>query len=133
MAIEAGGDLSGMEFTRQYAPSPAFGTVTRGRMLSFATYTTEDGSVLNSGGFSRDPDMLPCALLNAPVYAVLDKAETPEQQEVDEADLIRSGDLGGWRKIIGWSPGATPIAKTDTTPLLDRQQNDLIRRATVGL
>lgn len=48
---------------------------------------------------------------------------------VDEARLIESGEMGSWRRINGWSPGTIPLAKTDTTPLLDRSQNDLIRRA----
>ena len=84
MAAEAGSELSGMEFSRQYAPSPAFGTVTRGRMLSYATITAADGTVLERG-FGR-PDAIPEALLRGPVYAVLDKANTPEKRE-----LLRNG------------------------------------------
>ncbi|MEI7027094.1 FAD-binding protein [Paenibacillus sp. y28] len=81
MASELGADLSGMEFSRQYAPSAAFGTVTRGRLLGWATYTAEDGTVLYSGG-PRPHDFLPRMLSQGPVYAVLDKADTPEKQAI---------------------------------------------------
>lgn len=85
MAVEAGADLSGMEFTRHYAPSVAFGSVTRGRMLGYATFQKEDGSLLHAGG-RRDPDLIARSLLEGPVYAVLDRAETPETK-----DLLRGG------------------------------------------
>lgn len=81
MAAELGVELSGMEFSRQYAPSAAFGTVTRGRLLNWATYTSEDGTVLNGGG-PRAGDFLPSMLSKGPVYAVLDKADTKEKQQI---------------------------------------------------
>ncbi|UKS29246.1 FAD-binding protein [Paenibacillus sp. HWE-109] len=81
MASELGAELSGMEFTRQYAPSAAFGTVTRGRLLNWATYTAEDGTVLQGGG-PRAGDFLPTMLSKGPVYAVLNHADTPEKQEI---------------------------------------------------
>jgi len=78
MAAEAGGELSGMEFSKQYAPSAAFGTVTRGRLLGWATITAEDGTVIERG--MANPDALPSALLRGNVYAKMDKANTPELQ-----------------------------------------------------
>lgn len=78
MAAEAGSELSGMEFSRQYAPSAAFGTVTRGRLLGWATLTTEDGTVIERGIANRDG--LPKALLQGNVYAKMDKADTPALQ-----------------------------------------------------
>ena len=86
MAVEAGSKLSGMEFSRQYAPSPAFGTVTRGRMLGWASFYREDGTLIHGGRSRRQPDLLPRALLEGPVYATLDRADTPEQQA-----LLRGG------------------------------------------
>ena len=86
MAVEAGSKLSGMEFSRHYAPSPAFGTVTRGRMLGWASFYKEDGTPLIPGRSRRTPDLLPRALLEGPVYATLDRADTPEQQA-----LLRGG------------------------------------------
>lgn len=81
MAGELGAELSGMEFSRQYAPSPAFGSNTRGRLLNWATYTNEAGDVLQSGG-PRAHDFLPRMLAQGAVYAVLDKADTPEKQAI---------------------------------------------------
>lgn len=81
MATELGAELSGMEFTRQYAPSAAFGTVTRWRLLNWATYTSEDGTVLQGGG-PRAGDFLPNMLSKGPVYAVLNHADTEEKQQI---------------------------------------------------
>lgn len=81
MAAESGAALSGMEFSRAYAPSAAFGTNTRGRTLGWASYTDEDGNLLHAGG-PRSRDFLAEALLKGPVYAVLDKADTPEKRAI---------------------------------------------------
>ncbi|TXK84666.1 FAD-dependent oxidoreductase [Paenibacillus sp. N3.4] len=81
MATELGAELSGMEFTRQYAPSAEFGTVTRGRLLNWATYTSEDGTVLQGGG-PRAGDFLPTMLSKGRVYAVLNHADTEEKQQI---------------------------------------------------
>ncbi|SFK75414.1 Succinate dehydrogenase/fumarate reductase, flavoprotein subunit [Paenibacillus sp. 1_12] len=81
MATELGAELSGMEFTRQYAPSAAFSTVTRGRLLNWATYTSEEGTVLQGGG-PRAGDFLPTMLSKGPVYAVLNHADTEEKQQI---------------------------------------------------
>ncbi|TBL75274.1 FAD-dependent oxidoreductase [Paenibacillus thalictri] len=81
MAAELGAELSGMEFSRQYAPSAAFGTVTRGRLLNWATYTSEDGTVLQAGG-PRAGDFLPNMLSKGPVYAVLNHADTEEKRQI---------------------------------------------------
>ncbi|MEK8129962.1 FAD-binding protein [Paenibacillus filicis] len=81
MAAELGAELSGMEFTRQYAPSAAFGTNTRGRLLNWATYTAEDGTVLQGGG-PRAGDFLPRMLSQGPVYAVLNHADTEEKRQI---------------------------------------------------
>ncbi|AFC30726.1 fumarate reductase/succinate dehydrogenase flavoprotein domain-containing protein [Paenibacillus mucilaginosus 3016] len=80
MSAELGAELSGMEFTRQYAPSAAFGTVTRGRLLNWATLYDEEGQELeghgNRGGLHR--------LLHEgkKVFAVMDKADTEEKRSI---------------------------------------------------
>ena len=80
MAAELGAEMSGMEFTRYYAPCSAFGTVTRSRLLNWATFTTEDGTVLKGG---RRSELLPLLLSQGrPVYAVLDKADTEEKRNM---------------------------------------------------
>ncbi|MFB9326336.1 FAD-dependent oxidoreductase [Paenibacillus aurantiacus] len=81
MAAELGADLSGMEFSRQYAPSASFASVTRGRLLNWATYTNASGEVLHAGG-PRAGDFLPRMLHQGPVYAVLDKADTEEKRTI---------------------------------------------------
>jgi succinate dehydrogenase/fumarate reductase flavoprotein subunit len=81
MAAELGAELSGMEFSRQYAPSAAFSTVTRGRLLNWATYTSEDGTILQASG-TRAGDFLPNMLIKGPVYAVLNHADTPEKRDM---------------------------------------------------
>lgn len=81
MAAEAGASLSGMEFSRAYAPSAAFGTNTRGRMLGWATFSDGDGNILHAGG-PRSRDFLAEALLRGPVHAVLDRADTPEKRAI---------------------------------------------------
>lgn len=79
MSAEVGADLSGMEFSRQYAPSFAEGTVTRGRMLAWATLYDADGKPLLGGDstFGSIPELL----LKGPVFASLDLADTDEKRE----------------------------------------------------
>jgi len=81
MAAELGVELSGMEFSRQYAPSAAFATNTRGRLLNWATFYAEDGTPLHSEG-PRPHDFLPKMLSKGPVYAVMDKADTAEKRAI---------------------------------------------------
>jgi Succinate dehydrogenase/fumarate reductase, flavoprotein subunit len=77
MAGELGAELSGMEFTRRYAPAPAFGSNTRSRLLGWATYYDEHGNELQG---ARQGDFLAERLLKGPVYAIMNKADTPEKQ-----------------------------------------------------
>ncbi|MET3941729.1 succinate dehydrogenase/fumarate reductase flavoprotein subunit [Paenibacillus sp. PvP094] len=79
MSAEAGADLSGMEFSRQYAPSFADGTVTRGRMLAWATLYDADGQPLLKG--DRTFGSIPELMLKGAVYASLDLADTAEKQD----------------------------------------------------
>lgn len=79
MASELGADLSGMEFTRQFAPSPAFSTNTRSRLLGWATYYDQDGNQLPG---LRKGDFLAKHLQKGPVYAIMNKADTPEKQAI---------------------------------------------------
>lgn len=79
MSAEVGADLSGMEFSRQYAPSFADGTVTRGRMLAWATLYDGDGQPLHKG--DRTFGSLPEMMVKGPVYASLDLADTEEKRD----------------------------------------------------
>jgi succinate dehydrogenase/fumarate reductase flavoprotein subunit len=81
-AAEAGGELSGMEFSSQFAVSTAFGSVTKTAHYSWAVFTNEAGDDLNAvkdGHYSAST--IGRALLSGPVYAQLSKArERPEVQ-----------------------------------------------------
>jgi succinate dehydrogenase/fumarate reductase flavoprotein subunit len=79
MAAEVGAELSGMEFNRMYGASARFATVPRNRMLTWATLTNEDGDVIGHGTGDLQ-DILAHALLDGPVYAVLDRADTAEKR-----------------------------------------------------
>jgi succinate dehydrogenase/fumarate reductase flavoprotein subunit len=78
MAAEAGAELSGMEFSAQYGICPAYSSVTKGLPYFWATFSDESGRVLDMGnnrmlGVAR-------ALLEGPVYAVLDQANPDVQR-----------------------------------------------------
>lgn len=74
-----GADLSGMEFSRQYAPSFADGSVTRGRMLAWSSLYDKNGERIRSG--ERTPGSMQKLLLEGPVYASLDLADTEEKRQ----------------------------------------------------
>jgi len=74
MAAEAGAEMSGMEFSNAYGISPAFSSVTKGLMYSWATFTYEDGTPI-PGASSRGRSAIAKTLLSKQhVYAILDKA-----------------------------------------------------------
>ncbi|QLE58366.1 FAD-dependent oxidoreductase [Nostoc sp. TCL26-01] len=77
MAAEAGAELSGMEFSNSYALTPAFASVTKGAFYRWATFTYEDGTVIEGAGSQRGRSVIAKTLLNQPVYCSLH--ETPEQ------------------------------------------------------
>jgi len=79
MGAEVGAELSGMEFTRQYASSAAYSSPTRGRLLGWASYYDEHGNEL---GGERGDFIANRLLNNEPVYAIMDKADTPEKQAI---------------------------------------------------
>ncbi|MBW4079822.1 FAD-dependent oxidoreductase [Paenibacillus sp. S150] len=76
---EVGAELSGMEFSRKYAPSPAFSTNTRSRLLGWATYYDQNGNELKG---TQNGDFLAKHLLKEPLYAIMNKADTPEKQAI---------------------------------------------------
>ncbi|RLK22549.1 succinate dehydrogenase/fumarate reductase flavoprotein subunit [Micromonospora sp. M71_S20] len=80
MAAEAGAELSGMEFSNSYGTSAEYSTVTRNRLLSLATITAVDGTVVYAGDGALPRDGIARALRDGPVHAVLDRADTPEKR-----------------------------------------------------
>lgn len=77
MAAEAGAQLSGMEFSNAYALTPAFASVTKGAFYRWATFTYEDGTVIEGAGSQRGRSIIAKTLLTQPVYCSLH--ETPEE------------------------------------------------------
>lgn len=74
-AVEAGAELSGMEFSNAYGIAPAGTSVTKTAFYQFATFFREDGSVLEgAGGQNRSP--IAAELLRGRVFCQLDRADT---------------------------------------------------------
>lgn len=63
MAAEAGADFSGMEFSNAYAISPAFSSVTKTRYYDWASFTYEDGTVIEGAGSKRGRSVIAKTLL----------------------------------------------------------------------
>jgi succinate dehydrogenase/fumarate reductase flavoprotein subunit len=73
-AAEVGAALSGMEFSNAYAIAPEFSTVTKTAYYSYASFYREDGTVLEGAGSQRGRSVIARELLQARVFARLDKA-----------------------------------------------------------
>jgi succinate dehydrogenase/fumarate reductase flavoprotein subunit len=79
MAAEAGADFSGMEFSNAYGISPLFASVTKTLFYNWATFTHQDGRVVEGAGSSRGRSVLARTLLAEPVFAQLDKASADQR------------------------------------------------------
>ena len=71
MAVEAGADLSGMEFTGYYTVAPAHTSMTRSMSYAYATYFDAAGHELAIGAGPTSTRALAAALLDGPVYCHL--------------------------------------------------------------
>ncbi|PXX64286.1 succinate dehydrogenase/fumarate reductase flavoprotein subunit [Nocardia tenerifensis] len=79
MAVEAGAELSGMEFSNAYAIAPEFTSVTKTAYYSFATFYQANGEILaGASGKSRSP--IARALASGPVYCTLDRADAEQRR-----------------------------------------------------
>lgn len=74
MAAETGAEFSGMEFSNAYGISPLFASVTKTLFYNWATFTYEDGNVIEGAGSQRGRSVIATTLLTQPVFAQLDKA-----------------------------------------------------------
>ncbi|MFZ0667439.1 MAG: FAD-binding protein [Acidimicrobiales bacterium] len=79
-AVEAGADLSGMEFSNAYAIAPKGTSLTKTAYYSWATFYRADGSVLEGAGSTRGRSVIAKTLLSDRVLARLDRATSDEQQ-----------------------------------------------------
>ncbi|MCR2804677.1 FAD-dependent oxidoreductase [Paenibacillus soyae] len=84
MASELGVEMSGMEFSRQYATTAAFSTITRNRVLGFASFYDGEGNLIHEGG-PREDHFFAKHLAQGPVYAKLTHGNTPEKQAIIRA------------------------------------------------
>ncbi|MDR6668950.1 FAD-binding protein [Rhizobium sp. 1399] len=92
MAAEAGASLSGMEFTGKYTLAPYGSSLNKGLPFRWASFFREDGTpILDSdgnhlqNGIGEREKEIAKAMIEAPVYAVLDQAEPALQ------DWLRRG------------------------------------------
>lgn len=73
-AGEVGAELSGMEFSNAYAISPIHSSVTKTLFYNWATFTHEDGAVIEGAGSQKGRSVIARVLsLGQKVYAQLDK------------------------------------------------------------
>ncbi|MET9461496.1 FAD-binding protein [Streptomyces canus] len=79
LAVEAGAQLSGMEFSNAYAIAPKGTSLTKTAYYSWASFYRADGSVLEGAASKGGRSAIARALLNEPVYARFDRA-TPDEQ-----------------------------------------------------
>jgi len=92
MAAEAGASLSGMEFTGKYTLAPFGSSLNKGLPFRWASFFREDGTpILDSdgnhlrNGIGEREKEIAKAMIEAPVYAILDQAEPALQ------DWLRRG------------------------------------------
>jgi succinate dehydrogenase/fumarate reductase flavoprotein subunit len=82
-AVEAGGELTGMEFSNHFSVATAYGSVTKTAHYSWAVFTDEAGNDLDAvknGHYSAST--IARGLLKGPVYAQLSRAkDRPEVRE----------------------------------------------------
>lgn len=82
MAVEAGAELSGMEFSNQYACSALHTAQTKGFIWIWATYYSGDGHVLVHQRKGDWQEVIARELMaGRQVYAQIDRADTPELRQ----------------------------------------------------
>ncbi|MCF3136310.1 FAD-dependent oxidoreductase [Streptomyces olivochromogenes] len=79
LAVEAGAQLSGMEFSNAYAMAPKGTSLTKTAYYSWATFYHSDGSGLEGAASKGGRSAIARALLKEPVFARIDRA-TPDEQ-----------------------------------------------------
>ncbi|WP_327434312.1 MULTISPECIES: FAD-binding protein [unclassified Streptomyces] len=79
LAVEAGAQLSGMEFSNAYAIAPKGTSLTKTAYYSWASFYRADSSVLEGAASKGGRSAIARALLKEPVYARIDRA-TPDEQ-----------------------------------------------------
>ncbi|WP_054895488.1 MULTISPECIES: FAD-dependent oxidoreductase [unclassified Pseudomonas] len=80
MAAEAGAEFSGMEFSNAYGLGPAFASVTKSALYSWATFYHADGREIEGAGSARGRGVIAKTLMNEPVFACIDRADASTRQ-----------------------------------------------------
>jgi succinate dehydrogenase/fumarate reductase flavoprotein subunit len=76
LASEAGADFSGMEFSNAYAITPKFSSITKTAFYNWASFTYEDGSIIEGAGSQRGRSVIAKKLQEGQkVFAQLVKAK----------------------------------------------------------
>ncbi|MGO4329941.1 FAD-dependent oxidoreductase [Cupriavidus sp. 2TAF22] len=75
MAVEAGAELSGMEFSNAYGLGPAFSSVTKSLFYQWATFYDAQGQELEGAGSAHGRGVIARALQTQAVHARLDRAD----------------------------------------------------------
>jgi succinate dehydrogenase/fumarate reductase flavoprotein subunit len=76
LAAEAGADFSGMEFSNAYAITPKFSSITKTAFYNWASFTYEDGSIIEGAGSQRGRSVIAKKLMEGQkVFAQLVKAK----------------------------------------------------------
>jgi succinate dehydrogenase/fumarate reductase flavoprotein subunit len=97
MGVEAGAELSGMEFSNYYTIAPANSTMTRSMSYQFGTYFDADGRELVLPNGPRRTRAMAAALLKGPVFVRLDRmpeefrARMPQVQPNFMLPFVRQG------------------------------------------
>jgi succinate dehydrogenase/fumarate reductase flavoprotein subunit len=79
MAVEAGAELSGMEFSNVYGIVPTFASVTKNAFYRWATFTHEDGTPIEGANAGKGRPLIARALSTQPVYAQINRADETTQ------------------------------------------------------
>ncbi len=86
MAVEAGGELSSMEFSAHYVPAPKHSSVTKSAYYRFASFYDESGKVLDglTKNGHRSTSAIAKELLKGKVYVTLNQngADNPDMQKL---------------------------------------------------
>jgi succinate dehydrogenase/fumarate reductase flavoprotein subunit len=114
-AVEAGADLSGMEFSASYSPIPMGGSTTKGFQYVFGTFYREDGSVIEGAGMAKGRSTVIRELTKGRVFCEWNKADDEVGRE------LRISQPNMW----------TALDKMEIDPLRQRFEITLLLEGTV--
>lgn len=80
MAAKGGATFSGMEFSNAYGLGPAFTSVTKSALYSWASFYYADGRPIEGAGSARGRGVIARTLMSEPVFARLDRADARTRQ-----------------------------------------------------